>query len=159
MAKLDWDLMNESSFAPGCYRVEVAAAEEKTSKKGDPYLNLRLVALDFGRATLCFDIIMLAGKGARIGYTKLVELGVPQGTDEVLAASLVGMRAYVWVAHEVYDGKTRLKVFVDADGSACGYSSIDRVPEDYTQPGPQPEPAAKAKPDAWLESEDDDVPW
>ena len=124
MAQLNWGDYEEPErferMGPGRYLVEIEDASEKTSKAGDAYFNLRLKAVGFGKV-LCFDVVMLAGKGRGIGYAKLKALGVTEKDEQLAAAELIGRRAYVEVESEEYDGKTRLSVSIGAEDSLCGY--------------------------------------
>lgn len=133
MAKIPWK--EAGALAPGTYSIEVVKSVEKLSKNGGaPYFEAELLALDFGK-TLCFDILMLAGKGAGIGVTKLRALGFTEERDEIAAGELIGRRAFVAVGDDEYDGKVRLKVDINAEGSKCGYWPEDEKPEGVLLPG------------------------
>ena len=131
--KIDWEEYNDSpkereQLPAGIYNVEVADAEERTSAAGNKYFNIRLKEMEGGKS-LCFDILMLNGKGVRIGLAKLSRLGfVPGQDDEIVAAQLIGKRAWVEVKEDSYEGKTRLVVDINAKSSACGYWSEDEPP-------------------------------
>lgn len=124
--QIDWEEYNDApqereQMEAGIYNVEVADAEEKTSAAGNSYFNIRLKDIGSGKS-LCFDILMLNGKGIRIGLAKLSRLGFVPGEDnEIVAAQLIGKRAWVSVKNDTYEGKTRLVVDINAKTSGCGY--------------------------------------
>lgn len=134
--KIDWSEQNESTperseMPAGIYHIEVANAEERQSASGNAYFSLRLEDLESGR-TLCFDIIMLEGKGLRIGLAKLSRLGFKPGDDdELVAAQLIGRRGYVSVAEETWKEEKRLKVDISAKTSSCGYWSEEEPPQEF----------------------------
>lgn len=130
MADLNWKAAEErTTKAPGVYLVEVDEAEERTGKtSGDPYFNVRLKDVK-GGGTLCYDILMLAGKGAGMGYARLRQLGISDETPSLQAAALVGLRAWVIVAEEEWKDEKRLKVIPKwDDGAKAGYWSEDMPP-------------------------------
>ena len=134
MPKIDWESFNDSPHqfqnpAPGIYHVKVASCEERTSKAGNVYFSVRLTKVD-GDQTVAFDTIMLSGKGVPMGLAKLTALGfIPGDKEELLAAELLGKRAYVSVKEDEYEGKTRLVVDISASGSKCGYWDEENPPE------------------------------
>jgi len=130
VARPDWSEGDTyAALKPGAYHVEVLTAEERTSKNGDAMFNIKLIAVDWNGAHICFDNIMLAGKGRSMGQAKLVALGIPRGQAEVRPDELVGARAFAFIGEGEWQGKKRLEVDI-SEGSHCGY---------------------------WLESERDDV--
>ena len=123
MIKLDWSDYNpDQTFKPvdaGVYIAEIEGCNEKVSpSSNDRYLNVRLRD-EKTKRFLCFDVIMLTGKGKDIGFTKLTQLGINDTGGELTAASLVGKRVYVYLKHEPYNGKVRAKV--DIRKFKCGY--------------------------------------
>jgi hypothetical protein len=89
--KIDWNEFSDSPKSqelspPGNYHVEVADCEERTSAAGNTYFNVRMKDLESGRS-LCFDIIMLSGKGLGMGLSKLKQLGFDKSDDEIVAAA------------------------------------------------------------------------
>lgn len=101
-----------SDFEPGIYLAVVKGCDEKKSKKnGTPYFNLRLHDDETGEL-LCWDTAMLDGNGKGIGIAKLKALGFFQSDEpeRVDAEDVIGRRAWVRVAWDTYEGKTRLKV-------------------------------------------------
>lgn len=134
MPKIDWESFNDSpnqfeSLSPGVYHVKVASCEERTSKAGNVYFSVRLSKVD-GDKTVAFDTIMLSGKGVPMGLAKLTALGfIPGDKEELLAAELLGRKAYVSVKEDEYEGKTRLVVDINARGSKCGYYDEENPPE------------------------------
>jgi hypothetical protein len=137
MARIDWKEEKPSggsneSMSAGVYHVEVADAEERVSQSGDAYFSIRLKDLESGRI-VCFDIIMLAGKGLGIGLSKLSKLGFDKDDDEIVAAQLIGRRAWVGTKEESYNGKERLVVDIKWAGSSTGYFAEDEYSPDATQ--------------------------
>lgn len=135
MAQLDWSSFEEPEMSgkvriqPGRYFAKVESASERKSKKGDSYINMRLVAVDHDDAHICFDVLMLEGKARNIGYAKLKQLGVDSSEEWLDAKSLVNRKCYVEVEEETYKDETRLSVNIGAkDGACCGYWSIDSPP-------------------------------
>lgn len=130
MVKPDWSASERSFHPPGDYLVRVSQCELKKSKtSGAQLFNVRLVAEQLtGEPTLCFDTIMLEGKGASIGCAKLEALGFDRDS-EMEAADLVGRRAWVRVKLEEYQGKTNLKVATTFEPTfECGYWPEDERP-------------------------------
>ena len=84
----------------GVYLAEVVkdgTEQRKSSNTGDPMFNVAFKDVNTGDF-LCYDSIMLAGRGLGIGHKKLVMLGVvdPDAPDwEVDAFDLIGKRAVV----------------------------------------------------------------
>ena len=135
--KVNWDDYNESSspkresFPPGIYHVEVESAEERTSASGNGYFSVRLKDMESNK-TVCFDIIMLQGKGIGIGLQKLMALGFSKEDSEIVAAELMGRRAFVALKQETYEGQKRLAVDISAKGSSVGYWTEDNPPQEMT---------------------------
>jgi len=134
MPKIDWESFNDSPnqfepLSPGVYHVKVSSCEERTSKAGNVYFSVRLTQLE-GDKTVAFDTIMLSGKGVPMGLAKLTALGfIPGDKEELLAAELLGKKAFVAVKNDEYEGKTRLVVDINASGSKCGYWDEENPPE------------------------------
>ena len=82
--------------------------------------------------TVCFDIIMLQGKGIGIGLQKLMALGFSKEDSEIVAAELMGRRAFVALKQETYEGQKRLAVDISAKGSSVGYWTEDNPPQEMT---------------------------
>jgi len=105
----------------GEYMVEVSGVEEKETKGGDTYWNLKHVVIEGEHeGRFIFDNITFNDKG--LPRVKLVfsRLGIDvSGKIEIEPEDLVGERAYVTVAAQEYDGKTRSKV------EFAGYRKID----------------------------------
>jgi len=139
MVRIDWESYSEPDFGdgplgPGVYRVEVSDCVERTSKAGDKYFNVKMKDLDSGKI-VCFDPVMLEGKGASIGLCKLSRLGFEPTEDfEIVAAQVIGKRAYIGVEADEYQGTKRLKVDIGYKGSSCGYWPYSEVPAMYIPP-------------------------
>lgn len=147
MARVDWSETPRFHLKPGIYLAEVAKAEEKLSKKGEAYFRLALVAVEWNRAALCDDILMLEGKGRGVGTGKLEMLGVPKGTSQVDAVSLIGKRVYCYVDIETreYEGKTHENLKVDIKkGQRCGYwpevAAVESLKPSAESPAPVTKP-------------------
>ena len=134
MAQLEWNSYEEPDssgsklLGPGRYFAKVESASERKSKAGDTYINVRLVAIEHDANHICFDVLMLEGKGKNIGYAKLKQLGVSDDDEWLEASTLVGRKCYVEVQAEVYNDKPRLSVNLGAEGAKCGYWSVDSPP-------------------------------
>lgn len=147
--KIDWNASSSGGYGPGLHLVMVGKAEEKRSKKGDAYFNLRLdtESFDGNKGTLCFDVVMVQGGGAGIGLAKLKALGFDNARDVIEPEDIQGRRAWVNVDFEWYDGKKRLKVVTNFEPTfTCGYWPENEKPEGYSM--------ARAP-----VSDDDAVPW
>lgn len=133
---VDWSAADRPMLSPGTYLVTVKECKEGISKKGDAFFNVRLNTESFdGReTTLCFDILMMEGKGAGIGLAKLQALGIPKGTADVSAQDLIGRRAWVNVDSQTYDGKTHLKVYTTFDPFELGYWPESEPPDGVSEP-------------------------
>lgn len=129
MARIDWSPDTSGLPVPGIYPAEVHSVEEKKSKKPpySTYLKVKLVSIET-RDTLCYDMIMLEGKGRGMGQRKLRVLGVDETTQEIDPASLVGRRAFVAIIHEPYGDRLQAKVDGYAETSICGYWPYDGPP-------------------------------
>ncbi|MEK9724417.1 MAG: hypothetical protein VW405_13175 [Rhodospirillaceae bacterium] len=125
-----------ADLEPGTYLVAVTSCEVKTAKSGFPYFNVELCALDHENARLCYDILMLGGRGRDIGNAKLGALGIPADEDDIEPRRLVGRHVRVTVVNETYDGKERLTVDIKAPGSACGYYPVDQPEPDVLDDTP-----------------------
>jgi hypothetical protein len=135
MTKIDWTLADElNGFRPGIYLVEVADSRERESQAGDPYFELMLKAVEFGRE-LCVDRLMLGGNGARIGLRKLQALGFGRDEDVIECDDLFDRRAFVAVHEEEYQGVRRLACNISA-GGMCGYWPDHDEPEGVIRPDP-----------------------
>jgi len=125
---LDWTEGDPEVAKPGLYLAEVFIAEDKISKGGDSYINVQLKNTATSKL-LCYDILMLQGNGARIGYGKLSVLGVERGTTTLNVAELVGRRMWVATTLEEYMGTERLIVDIQAESSTMGYWPEDAPPK------------------------------
>jgi len=130
MVKRDTSSAFTNEWKPGVYLAQVKSVEVKSSStNGDKYLNLCFGAVDFEGQTLCFDIAMLEGRGRGIGTKKLEALGVPTDQDEFEEAALVGVRVYVNLVEETYEGEARMKVNIKPKDSYCGYWPESEKPD------------------------------
>ena len=118
--KKSLDDANLSSVPPpGRYLAEVKKCEERVSKGGlgDPMFSVEFKSVDTGEH-LCFDVIMMGGRGIGIGHKKLIQLGVVEdGEDnyEVDAHQLIGKRCVLTLKHETYNKKTNAKPDFEAN--------------------------------------------
>ncbi len=122
MPRMNWD--DEGGGPPermpeGEYLVEVKESEEKKSSKGDPYFSVVFKLVADGKF-VCYDTIMLRGKGWGIGRSKLQALGFDEKDDMIEAHNLVGRRCYASTEEKTYQGKRSLKVDIYADGWMAG---------------------------------------
>ncbi len=159
----DQGLKEEPKGKPGVYYVEVSDATEEVSKNRDPYFKLKLFGIDVGK-TVSEDIVMMGGKGKRVGYLKLLMLGVPklEGDAELDPVSLIGKRAYVNLATETWNDRfgveqSKLRP-VAAPGAGLGYWSEADAPEDVVASRVMPGPEAIADA-AGAAGADLDAPW
>lgn len=137
MAKINWtpEEGSASKMMPGRYLAEVGTkAEVRMSKKTEhPYFNVPFLAVDFGNAFLCYDVIMLDGKGRGMGQKKLEALGFDKGVPSIESSDLIGRRVYVEVTEDEWNGKIRLQV--DAGSSPyCGYWPESENPGEVREP-------------------------
>jgi hypothetical protein len=119
--------------APGRYLAEVVKCEEKNSNKtGEPYFNVEYKRVDTGDH-LCFDVIMLGGRGLGIGYKKLLILQAIKKNDSIISIEphqLIGLRVVLDVVHQQYPGndgtqKTKCVPFFQGpkdENQAFGYA-------------------------------------
>ena len=139
---LNWEGTSDDGFSlpePGVYLAEVGSVEVKRSAVGDQYFSVKLNDAKTHGA-LCWDTLMLGGKGKSIGMAKLRQLGVEEGTKSLDPNSLYGRRVKVSIMHGEFEGRKQAKVDIRADGFKCGYLAEDGVAD-----------AAPAK--------DEDSPW
>src|SRR5688572_14187666 len=99
----------------GIYPIRVAKAEERKGKKPphNRYFGLQLVD-DRSGEPLAFHTLMLEGKGWGYGKAALIALGIDeQFNGELVAAELIGRRAWAALKFEVYDNQRRLAVDIE----------------------------------------------
>ena len=138
MPTIPKDQVNDATgmVAEGWHKARVSDCQAKVAKSsGDAYYNLSLETLagDF----IAYDVAMLEGKGNGIGIAKLLALGAAKDEGDCYeydsAGQLRGRRAWVYVTHEEYEGKTRCKV--DIRQGKCGYLPEDQQPPDVAAGG------------------------
>lgn len=155
MPSMPKDQIHEGLPDPGWHLAEVKAATRKTSRAGDAMYNLELCtpAGDW----ICYDHIMLEGKGNGIGFRRLFALGAARDQGDSVeyaeAHQLVGKRVYVFIQHEEYNDKKVAKVGI-SQGRA-GYLPESEPPDE--QPGAA-DPWEDVDDDEF-EAEDDDIPF
>lgn len=125
MAKLNWSNVNKDTtfrpVDPGTYYAEVERCEEnKSANSGDPYFNIRFKEVPSGRF-LCYDNIMLEGRGKDIGYAKLTQLGIDETVGELAPLNLIGRRVYLALKHHKKGDEVRAAVNINK--FRCGYMS------------------------------------
>ncbi len=130
MVRPDWGAMERPTNPPGIYLARVGKCREAVSKGGDAMLVLEWETDILGKPAgpLCWDFLMMEGKGASMGCAKLLKLGFPKGA-EVKPEDVQGRRAYVRVGLQEYNGKQGLKVLTTFDPFECGYWSESENPE------------------------------
>lgn len=131
MAKVDWSETLPTA-EPGFYLAEVRKCDEKTSSGGDPYFNVELHDSDVNaeNGLLCWDNIMLAGKGRGLGQAKLKALGFSDKNADIDPPALVGRRAWIKLYHEIRENKTRIRVDSHFTPEfSCGYWPEASPPE------------------------------
>jgi hypothetical protein len=99
--------------AEGHYLAEVASCEVAHSKKGGHAMLLLTFKSIPAAERLCEDVVMLGGTAKGIGKKKLLLLGAvanKPGPFEVDSDRLIGLRCYLWIKHETYNGEVRAKV-------------------------------------------------
>lgn len=131
--KLDRSQAESHLPEPGIYLAEIVSASEGYSKSASEAM-FRVTFKDVAEhKELCTDILMMEGKGARIGYKKLDALGIPKDQEEVVPLrDLVGKRVKVAIAHREYNGEKQATVDISAEGSMAGYFPVDQVSGDDT---------------------------
>jgi len=138
MAQVNWTdyeepTQNAGSLEPGIYTTIIIAAEERTSKNGDLYFNVTHESTQFQRV-LCYDNIMLEGRGKNMGLAKLKTLGLLD-KSEINDIDLVGVKCIVIVEDDSYekaDGKVikRLGVALNfEDPFRAGYAPVEAYKE------------------------------
>ncbi len=116
--------MNEGGMAAeGSYLAEVQHAEKRRSGAGDEMVNLAIVDAHT-KKFLCYDNVMLEGKGAGIGAAKALSLGVAERTEidgeKVVSIEDVyswkGARFVVTLTTGEWKGKKRMEADFGAEG-------------------------------------------
>lgn len=123
----------------GWHAVEVSACEEKRSQRGEDYYDASLIDATTGK-WLCYDVIMLCGRGAGYGIRKLRALGAAtrnesgDGWNILSASRLVGVRAFAHLHHaeNEWKGEKRMRCEVSAHQGEAGYRTKDDPPEGFT---------------------------
>jgi hypothetical protein len=122
MANINWTDYEEpgafKQLEPGIYSVTVTKCVERQSKSGDTMFDLTLESTQFQK-TLCYDVIMLEGRGKNMGLAKLKQMGFAERT-ELMDLDLEGAKLIVKVEMGGYtkaDGTEvkRLEVAMDFD--------------------------------------------
>lgn len=141
------------ALRPGVYLAEIAACQERASKKtGDAYLNVKLIAVEWGGEELCWDTVMLEGNGEGVGRAKLGALGidVDDGAEHA-DGELIGKRVYVAAVVDVWRGTERLRVDGRAHTSHAGYWPEAEAPSGVKRPEPlAPPPVDAGLPDDFI---------
>ena len=135
MVDLNWN-QPSGGLPPGIYAFKVREAKEKTSKAGQPTIELVLDASEFDKK-LCYDTISLAGDGWFYGARKLKALGVGEGVSSLDPTVLIGAQGWVAVKEEEYNGRKSLKV--DVKLGEAGYFKtaplgVTRGTDPFAQP-------------------------
>jgi hypothetical protein len=129
MAQINWTDYEESTgfknLDPGVYSVVCTKCVERQSRNDETMFDLTLESTQFQK-TLCYDVIMLEGKGKNMGLSKLKQLGLG-GKTELNDYDIEGCKFIVKVEMGGYvkDGKEikRLEVAMDFDDPfRCGYA-------------------------------------
>lgn len=119
----------------------------RSAAKGEEKANLTWQRQD--GTFLCYDTVMLEGRGLRIGLQKLQALGVAHHDDDLGRWKVldveewVGRQALLTIRHGEWNNKPRCEV--DFDSPGFGYQPL--APGDDETPPPDPSPI------------DDDVPF
>lgn len=124
---------NADSHLPkeGVHFAVISNAWDGESRKGDQMLTIELLDLDTDQ-DLVTDRLMLSGKGARFGFKALSGMGFDESCEEIdIDTELVGLRLFVAIEHEVYEGEKRPKVARFFSGSRGGYWMEDEKPNEY----------------------------
>lgn len=98
---------------PGTYAVIVTDADERISSKGTQGIGLELeIAEGSDKGRAIWDSVWVTPKA--LWRVKLLlsalQFPVPEGEFDLNIAELIGRRMFVAVDHEMYDGKTRVRV-------------------------------------------------
>ena len=129
MANVNWDeeRPDDAPLAPGEYLAEVVAATEKYSQGGDLMFALRFETRGDGAPQhLCYDNLMLQGKGLSIALAKLKAMGFDRVHATIDAKQLIGRRVRLACIIEEYNGRQSLKPDIRADGFKCGYLPVEQ---------------------------------
>ena len=124
---VDWT-PTEPEIPTGLYLLEVQGAEIKTSKKGDQYLNLKLLDPKSG-SFVCYDILMLTGAARWSGQAKLSALGFSKHASPKTVDELVGRRVWAYVTTREFNGQLQLCVDGKAKKSHAGFYPEKEKPE------------------------------
>lgn len=131
----------------GQHRAYLQHVELGRSAKGEEKANLTWQRQDGG--FLCYDTIMLEGRGLGMGLEKLQAIGVAHHDIEagrwhvVDVEEWLGRSCLLTVKHGEWNGKPRCEVDINSKG--CGYQPL--APGDDETPPPDPSPT------------DDDIPF
>ena len=137
----------------GWHRCEVTKCEARTSSKGDKMYNLTLCEPGTS-SVLAWDVCMLEGPGNGIGFRKLQLFGCVEDLgdsyDVCVPRNVEGVRAWCYLRHEEYNGKTNAKV--DIGHGEAGYQVWD-------WPGPAGSGVGGGRQDIGPLDDDSDVPF
>ena len=102
--KTDQQIVQENLWPEGEYDFEVAAAEETTSKKGNPMIKVTLVCFDADRKRTITDYLLesMAFKLKHFLYT--IGMGAGYESGEFTADQMVGRAGKVILKHEQQEG-------------------------------------------------------
>lgn len=134
--------------------VDMTGCEERLSKKQEAYFSVKFVDKEGDR--ICWDVIMLQGRGAGMGSAKLKALGFEGNEQSIELHELNGRSAWLMLQEDEFKGKKRIEVkpeWGDSESPAAwraGYWPARQGVE------PPPKPP---KAEAGAYDLDDDVPW
>ena len=118
------------------YLVEIQYPEEKTSQRsGAEMIKAKLVICEGGyTGKYLYHYFMLTGRGAGMGGDQSHAFGLTFTEGQTISAQdYAGLKAYAWVKHEEYNGKTQLKVDI-SKGSFVGFDPYSAVAEKPGEP-------------------------
>lgn len=120
--------------AEGEHLAYLRKATLKNSQRGEEMAELEFQSN--GGGLLCYDTVMLEGRGLGIGLKKLQQLGVAL-KDEDRGKWVVddietweGRQVYLTIRHEEFNGKTRAKVDFEVEGFGYRMVGADVEPPD-----------------------------
>lgn len=132
MPRMNWTETSGSGYEPGIYLAEVKKCEAKVSKKADPYLNIEWhdTSPIGPQGLICWDVVMMDGKGRSLGQAKLRALGFDEECELIEPEDLIGRRAWIQVGWQDYNGQKNLKVLSGFEPSfTSGYWSEGSPPD------------------------------
>ena len=128
---------DKSNIVPkGIYRAEITTCVEKTSKSGNPMLEIDFEVIEPEGFSECLGLrhyLVFTPAAERMVYRDLGALGLtvkPGSSFEIEPDQMVGLKAVVRVVHEEWEGEMRAKIGKLTADTGVGSIGTEPKPDD-----------------------------